>query len=655
MSWLALSPLQALALWLAAGALALWLYLHQRPTRRRVSTLRFWVDLPPSVYRRRRWLREPWALLAQLVFLLFTILALANPRWGNVEESRHVVLVLDASIWSQVQRAGESRWIDRLRQEGERFLNALPAADEVLLLRAEGDALPILPFSNDRAAQLRAVAQLRSSSGVADLPRALEAGRAALAGSRRGLLVYLGPGMIDPQQAVRIGQFRQELGTADGSGERPQFLVRIIGAGEAIENHGITRLALQRDPTQPERWHLLTQLKNYGGSPANLLLKLSVAGQPLLQRKVSLAPEQLAALNDEFTTTQGGLLEAQITPGDDLRADDRAVVYVPAFRPVRVAVYTSRKSFEDDLRPVLATDPYLKVEFLRPGGAPNPAPDMAIYDSAAPAAEAATNSIFFVRGQGKMPARPIRVTDWNSQHAATRWVRTRDVSVRNAAALDVRPTDTVLASGEGHPAVPLIVAREQNRRKTLIVGFDPHDSNFPQLSAFPLLIAGSVEWLTHPIEDVSGSLSAGELDLPGPAARVLSPSNAEVPFARNGLNLHILALDTGLYKVIGANRTTTYAVNAPPLLPSQRMEVTAAEKSPLQAEAVPYPGNYLWRTLTILAMVALWAEWWLFYSARINRSAVMAQQTYLDAAPPRPMATERVAEQDEALDPNFIT
>src|ERR1700722_17670825 len=47
MSWLAISPLATLLLWVAAAGLALWLYLHQRPTRRRVSTLRFWADLPP--------------------------------------------------------------------------------------------------------------------------------------------------------------------------------------------------------------------------------------------------------------------------------------------------------------------------------------------------------------------------------------------------------------------------------------------------------------------------------------------------------------------------------------------------------------------------------------------------------------------------------
>jgi Ca-activated chloride channel family protein len=655
-SWLALSPLQVLGLWLGAAAVALWLYLHQRPMRRRVSTLRFWADLPPSVYRRRRWLREPWALLAQILFLLFLILALANPRWGNVIESRRVVLVVDASILSQVQPRGESRWVDRLRQDADGFLNALPRADDVLLLRAEADALPLVSFSNDRVAQRRAVAELRPSGGISDIPRALEAGRAALAGSRRALLVYIGPGMVDQRQSQKIDEFRQELGPADGSGDHPQFLVRLVGAGEAITNHGITRLALQRDSTQPEHWHLLTQLKNYSSATANLVLKFSIAGQPLLQRSVSLAPGQLAALNDEFTTAQGGLLEAQITPADDLQADDRAIVYVPAFRAVRVAVFTSRKTFEDDLRPVLAVNPYLKVDFLRPGGTVNPPADVSIYDSSAAPAAPSSNSIYFVRGQGKIAGRPIRVTDWNPQHAATRWVRTRDVSVRNAAVLDVRPTDTVLASGEGHPQIPLIVAREQNHRRMLVVGFDPHDSNFPQQSAFPLLIAGSVEWLTHPIEDVSDSLSSGELDLPGPGTRVLSPTGAELPFARNGSSLHILALDTGLYRVIGANRTTTFAVNAPPLLPSQRIEVTDAEKSTVQSEAIPYQGNYLWRILAILAILALWAEWWLFYSPRLNQHAVRVQERHRDTGEKeRPIAVERSPEHDDALDPNFIT
>src|SRR5690348_10226095 len=66
-----------------AAALAIWLYLRQpRAARLRVSTLRFWESAPSgSSSARRRKLREPLALLAQILFLVLIIAAMGNPRW----------------------------------------------------------------------------------------------------------------------------------------------------------------------------------------------------------------------------------------------------------------------------------------------------------------------------------------------------------------------------------------------------------------------------------------------------------------------------------------------------------------------------------------------------------------------------------------------
>src|SRR3984893_10465873 len=203
MNWLALTPVQVAAVWSALAALALYLYLHHRkPQHRRVSTLRFGASVQPVAQPRRRRLREPWALLAQFLFLLFLILALANPRLGVTYEGRSVVIVLDTSIWSQVRPQAASPWIDTERQEALRVLNALPSRDRVLLLPAEADAPPLLPFTTDRGALRRAIAEAPTSSSNANIPRALEMGKAALGGSRRGLLVYVGPGMVDEQQAI---------------------------------------------------------------------------------------------------------------------------------------------------------------------------------------------------------------------------------------------------------------------------------------------------------------------------------------------------------------------------------------------------------------------------------------------------------------------
>src|SRR5260221_12235316 len=113
MNWLALSPVEVAVVWSALAALALYLYRHHRkPQHRRVSTLRFWASVQPVAQPRRRRLREPWALLAQVLFLLFLILALANPRLGVNSEGRRVVIVLDTSIWSQLRPASGSAWID---------------------------------------------------------------------------------------------------------------------------------------------------------------------------------------------------------------------------------------------------------------------------------------------------------------------------------------------------------------------------------------------------------------------------------------------------------------------------------------------------------------------------------------------------------------
>ena len=617
MNWLALSPAEIVVVWTGLAAAALWLYLHhRRPQHRKVSTLRFWASVQPISQPRRRKLREPWAFLAQIIFLLLLVLALANPRWGPSSEGRSVVIVLDASIWSQAHPAGEPAWIERERAEAVRLLDSLPGGDRVLLLRAEADAPPILPFTTDRAALRRAILNAQPSSVAADLPRALEVGRAALGGARRGLLAYVGPGLVNAEQARSLDAFRMEVESPDSNGGQPQFLIRLVGDWESAQNRGITRLSLRRDAAQPDRWRLLTQLKNYSKQKADVTLAFSVNGQSIGQRKLSLSPEALVNAQDEFTWDKGGMLQAEISPSDALQADDRASVNIPTFRTVHVAVFASNSSpLAADLLSVLSSNPYVQAQILPPELSANVSPDVAIYQGGNSPAQSDYNSIWFVSGPQVAGSKAMRVTGWNSQHPVTRWVRTHDISVRNPATLKVEPGDTVLAYTEGEPPAPLILARERDGRRILIIGFNPHDSNFPLESAFPLLMAGSVEWMTHSVDEVADSLSTGEIDLPGPATKIIAPSGREVPFARKGADIHLFASETGMYRVIMPGGETSVAVN-PPALPAQRVQLTAAEAAGVENEPLPPASWDMWRLLVLLAISALWLEWWLYYAAR---------------------------------------
>jgi len=663
MNWLALSPAEIAVVWSALAGAALWLYLHhRRPQRRKVSTLRFWASVQPISQPRRRKLREPWAFLAQVLFLLLLVLALANPRWGPAFVGRSVAIVLDTSIWSQARPAGEPAWIDLERAEALRLLDSLPGGDRVLLLRAEADAPPILPFTTDRASLRRAILDAQPSSVAADLPRALEMGRAALGGASRGLLVYVGPGLVNseqgsaqgPEQARSLDEFRAEVESPDNNGSQPQFLMRLVGNWPSVQNRGITHLSLRRDAAQPDRWRLLTQLKNYGNEKADVVLAFSVNGQPLGQRKLSLSPEALANAEDEFTWDQGGVLQAEITPSDALQADDRAVVNLPTFRTVRVAVFAKNASpFAADLLRVLSSNPYVQARILPPELSADISPDIAIYQGANLPAQPAFNSIWFLSGAPAAGSRPLRVTRWNSQHPVTRWVRTHDISVRNPAALRVEPGDTVLAYTEGDPPAPLILAREQNGRRILIVGFNPHESNFPMESAFPLLMAGSVEWMTHSVDEVADSFSTGEIDLPGPATKIIAPSGREVPFARKGADVHWLALETGMYRIVAPGGETSIAVN-PPALPAQRVQLTAAEAAEVEREARPPAPWDMWRWLVLLAVVALWLEWRLYYSARERQRAAEVLEAPGDQAAPEIDRELEEQEESQFRNPNFV-
>ena len=147
------------------------------------------------------------------------------------------------------------------------------------------------------------------------------------------------------------------------------------------------------------------------------------------------------------------MLQAEISPSDALQADDRAIVNIPTFRTVRVAVFASSASpFAADLLSVLSSNPYVQAQILPPELSANVSPDIAIYQGANLPAQPDFNSIWFLSGPPVAGSKPLRVTGWNLQHPVTRWVRTHDISVRNPAALKVEPGDTVLAYTEGDSA-----------------------------------------------------------------------------------------------------------------------------------------------------------------------------------------------------------
>jgi hypothetical protein len=135
------------------------------------------------------------------------------------------------------------------------------------------------------------------------------------------------------------------------------------------------------------------------------------------------------------------------------------------------------------------------------------------------------------------------------------------------------------------------------------------------------------------VDEAADSLSAGEIDLPGSATKIVAPSGKDVPFARKGADVHLFASETGTYRITGSGGETTVAINAPPL-PSERVQLTAAETAEIEGEPMPPATWDAWRWLVVLAAVALWAEWWLYYAAKERQRAAEASEASGDSSLP---------------------
>ena len=85
-------------------------------------------------------------------------------------------------------------------------------------------------------------------------------------------------------------------------------------------------------------------------------------------------------------------------------------------------------------------------------------------------------------------------------------------------------------------------------------------------------------------------------------------------FARAGQNVHLLALQSGVYRLV-AEAVSGWSPSLPPL-PAQQWRPSAQEIAAVEPESVRGEPWEVWRWLIALSLLATWAEWWLFHYLR---------------------------------------
>ena len=619
MFFLNLSLPEFLAILGSLSGLVVALYLLDRMRKHHtVATLRFFAAAEkPPVLKHRRKLQQPWSLLLQLISLLLLLLAIAQLRVGSpARYSRDHVLILDTSAW-MATRVGQARLIDRARIAADNYVNALPPADRVMIVRADVLATPALRFESDRKKIHQAIDLTQPGAAPLNLQAALDfAGEAQKVQAQRpGEIVFIGAGRIPTDQAARVNVPAN---------------FRFVAVDGPTEHVGLRKISVHRAMDDPDTWEVFVAAKNYGALPRSVPMTVAFGGSPVATHRFELKPGAEEDTNFRFKTRAAGWLEARLTPEgrlatqDAFRQDSRAILELPPRGVLPVTIYSSQP---DLLRPIFSAIPGVQASFLPVASyQPDTHGGIVLLDHFAPPAPPAGQSIWLEPPADKSPIpvrgaeQNVKLNQWQADHPLGAGLRARDIELASAQIFRPAPGDIVIARSD---AGPLIVARPGNP-KMVVLGFHPVRSGMKYQLTTPLLFANIIRWMAPDAfrswELTAGTVGTVDVDLESEidpsSVRVQTEEGRPLPFTVEGKTLRFFTGAPGVVRVLTGDRELVYSLTLPQ--PGDTVWKPTNVKLGLPGRSPIGPTSRdLWHWLALAGAAGLLADWILY--GRIDR------------------------------------
>ncbi len=612
MFFLNLSLPEFLAILGSLSGLVVALYLLDRMRKHHtVATLRFFnVAEKPPVLKHRRKLQQPWSLLLQLISLLLLLLAIAQLRLGSpARYSRDHVLILDTSAW-MAARVGQARLIDRARQAADAYVNALPPADRVMVVRADVLATPALLFESDRNKIHQAIDQTQPGVAPLNLQEAFDFAAQAqkVQAQRPGEIVFVGAGRIPAEQAARLNAPAN---------------IRLIPIDGPSEHVGLRKVSVHRALDDPDTWEVFIAAKNYGAVARSVPMTVAFGGSPVATHRFDLKPAAEEDTNFRFKTRAAGWLEARLASQDTFKQDSRAILELPARGSLPVTVYSAEP---DLLRPIFTAIPGVQATFLPVSSYHPDAHGIVLLDHFAPPSPPAAQSIWIEPPAGSSPI-PVRNTEqnvklnqWQAGHPLAAGLRARDIELASAEIFRPAPDDIVVARSD---AGPLIVARPGNP-KMVVLGFHPVRSGMKYQLTTPLLFANIIRWMAPDAfrtwELTAGTVGTVDVELDSEvdpnSVRVQTEEGRPLPFTVEGKTLRFFTGAPGVVRVLTGDRELVYSLTLPQ--PGDTVWKPANVKVGLPSRSPIGPTSRdLWHWLALAGALGLLVDWILY--GRIDR------------------------------------
>jgi len=604
-----LSPLAFLLAGLSVPLLLLY-FLKVRRREMTVSSLLLWDsalrDREASTFFQR--LQRDPLLILQLLALIALTVALARPAINVTGHgNKRVAIVMDSSASMKATDVSPSRFVQAQRAALS-LLGRLGQGAEVMVIDAGVQPRVLVPFTREHDHVASAIRGMQAR----DLPNRLGEGiRTA-----RALV------SSDPRAEIHVFTDGAHPEAAKGQGD--DVRVRWVGVGQRSHNVGITSLAVRRNYFGTFNSQAFMSVANFSAEPQTFSLTLTLDGETLAEKTLTLEPAVRRAVVVPFTDPGGGVVRLKLNVSDDLEADDVAYAVLPPPRQIAVLLVSPGNLF---LEKALKTDPQVKLEVKKPedyqGGMESA--DVVVVDTTSPARIGNGRFVLVNTVPSDVPLEVLGrldnpvIMDWDRTHPIMRQLDFAKVTIEDA--MRVRP----LAAGKTLVEAvggPLIYTVEERERKAVFFGFDLFKTDFPLRVAFPLMLSKSLRWL-HPagLDQTSLQLMTGQpILLPVEhgvtTATVTTPSGRRVKAqVTRGVASFAETDEVGIYTVSTARGETRVAVN---LMNAEESDLTPhplpafVEGARAEAPSVPIQRE-LWPFLVLIALALFGVEGLLYW------------------------------------------
>ena len=630
MTWL-----QPWAAWAFAGVPVIVLLYFLRLKRRTlpVSTLMFWQRVQKESGRSAffRKFRHLLSLLLHLLIFLLLLAALARPVFDRgIPEDSATVLILDTRARMQATEVdGRTRFETALRLARD-YARQTGGGRNIALITLGAAPTVAVPFTDDQKLIDDVLAKISPTDATGDLSAAVS--------------------LADSLLAARKGYHRIVLLTAGATGTLPETASELIThtLGTPRDNVAFTGFATRALPSNPETSEVLLETQNFGHAPVRTEVELAFDGRTLEVKPLALAPGERRL--DIFTSVPRpirgarGWLTARISAADALTLDNIAYATLPPTRLNRVLLVSKGNTF---LEKLLGVDSSLKFQFVAPESyepTMNEKFEAVVFDGTVPPSfdlSTTRGNFLFLKATpfaGKDASndstleQPV-ITDVDATHPTTRLASLQNVTILRAqplampASRDGWKYSAPLRSAEH----PLLITGERGRQRIAALAFDVLDSDLPLRVAFPLLIHGTLDWLSGEHAESGTSLAAGEV-LALPAGKSIAPNPlTSQPGPRDARQDSTVTgffqpFQNGFYEITAADSKRWIAVNTfsaaesdlrgdgDKSAPGGKADASTAHPAPtLSAPLAALHGWPPWQWLALAAFALLLAEWLLFH------------------------------------------